>query len=213
MSLSSSSSPSSSSSDIIHYYGKNKIINHDATVFSALTSSLLQCAGEASKNSSFRELKTELESFVGYILEPDSKLKQYQLELMTDSVVPYLNKMMGTRLSLDKSRFDQLFVLLKLLGRGEGSIKLEEHPAVILSRIDKVIVDINSKGGLWKSELAKNLDRGVAKQWSPILGKVLHLVKFIEFSNSVIPLCTLLASSSSSFFLSFFSFSPAFSRQ
>ena len=96
----------------------------------------------------------------------------YKLQMLNDAVLPYIkDKMLSNmRLSLEKVRFIQIQQLLLHLSPSSSSFSCaHEHPALVLTAVDRLVEEIKRERSLWPSELATSLDSAAQKQWIPIL--------------------------------------------
>lgn len=105
-------------------------------------------------------------------------IRQYQLEILCDAVIPYLETILARKASLfstsrpvDASRYrllNELFQQLYLRNISDGGI--DEHPSIILQAIeDTVLAEICKQKNFWKSDLQTKLEGAIEKQWKPIL--------------------------------------------
>ena len=121
------------------------------------------------QNALWKSLLNQLEDISKMTSSPSFISSRYKFEILSEAIVPYLEKMLVPRFSLDNKRFVQLQMLLtELAPRGNQEL-LIIHPAVILLKIDQIVLEIKREKSLWPSELACALEIATQKQWKPIL--------------------------------------------
>lgn len=165
---------------IVPYYGRNCLIVPTDVAYQKAVDSFIDVSTSIANISITKNhhlwtsLSEELGKFSQIFLDPDTPLMRYQLEILVDSIIPYLQDV-KTQIHTQPTRFTQIQDLLKILsmndvspmtpGTGERSI----HPCHTLLRIESVIVIINRERGFFKSKLSTALESGVRKQWAPII--------------------------------------------
>jgi hypothetical protein len=128
-----------------------------------LTISAAEIKKAAIKDASWNTLLSDVSNLTTYLCDPSSQIKQFQLELIQEGVLPYL-KTMQNRFIIDKKRFIQVSTILSAI-----SFSDHVHPASTLQAIDNVIAEIDKTNYIWKSTLQENLEKSVDKQWQPII--------------------------------------------
>jgi len=122
-----------------------------------------------------------------------SNIKQYQIIIINDAIIPYISQMTG-RMVLEQKRFRQIIDLISIvfhdsnhkpipigvdniyMNINTSNIRTQshttqhtQHPSFILNHVDELICEINNEGGFWKSELSKLLTNTSNVLWRPIL--------------------------------------------
>jgi hypothetical protein len=101
------------------------------------------------------------------MMNPDSTIVRYQLEIVNDCLLPYITKLKA-RFYTDKERVHQLSLIMDALSIQHDTQGI--HPAISLTMLEKVREEIRDKQSyFWKSELLGILDPALEKQWRPIL--------------------------------------------
>lgn len=166
--------------NLVPYFGRNAVVLPTDKVYQTAVELFLDVSTSIakiapSKNSPlWTNLSEELGKFSDGFLDPEVPIKRYQLDLLIESIIPYLQDIKN-QIQIQPARFSQIQHLLRILsgsdtsavnsGVGEGG----SHPCHSLIKIQTVILTINREGGLWKSKLSKALEEGVRKQWAPII--------------------------------------------
>lgn len=163
--------------NIVPYFGRNGIVAPTDVAYLKAVESLIDVSTSIAKiapsksNHLWATLSEELGKFSQGFLDPDVPKKRYQLDLLVETVIPYLQEA-KSQLHTQPSRFNQIQSLLRVLSESDvsqGTREHASHPCHSLKKIETIIVSINREGGLWKSKLSKALEDGVSKQWAPII--------------------------------------------
>ena len=184
----------SNSQGIVKYYGRACYIDCDDDILKKVKLEVSEICVLVERKKSDKQWKSLLDDLTNLeiLLHSSSSssssvlpIRRYQLDIIVDSIFPYIREL-NSRMTIEPSRYDQLKHLLDtLLSNPDDNVQDElavnNHPALILNRIETIIVEIenNSGYGLWRSSLATSLSRAVKKQWHPILSdtqKSLQLV-------------------------------------
>ena len=168
--------PTSSSRELIPYYGRCVSLSVVDDIVQTTSKTLKDFAEKIDNRSdqNWQSLKGQLTAVVDKLNDEAniSCRSRFRLELLNDAVIPYLTKM-KSRLSLEKSRFSQMERLIYLLSANTSfSPTQDAHPSVTLQEIDKMIWDVNSTGGWFKSEMASLLEASVDRQWRPMVSEM-----------------------------------------
>jgi hypothetical protein len=155
----------------IKFYGRSGEVDKTEPAYNKVVGELIDCASAVSKiaqqnegNALWKELGTELAQLTDYIVNPERQHKRYELEIVGDCLMPYLGKLQG-RMHMDLARFRQLSSIIQCIVHSA-----DEHPAILLQSLDGIVAEIQrNRSYLWKSELLTHLEKGVEKQWRPIL--------------------------------------------
>eukprot|EP01041_Mallomonas_annulata_P013302 gene13302-28176_t len=159
---------------VVKYFGRDVIISSANLLVRQSIQELRKIISDFSvaeitnKDEKWLGLKEDLIRLTNNLLQPDVILKRYRVELLNDALIPYLKKMKG-RINIDNDRFQQLRMLIFLCDNQNASLHSHTHPAETLLEFDKIIKQINTKRGWWKSELAVALEHATQKQWLPVL--------------------------------------------
>ena len=163
--------------NIVPYFGRNGVVAPTDVAYLKAVESLIDVSTSIAKiapsksNHLWATLSEELGKFSQGFLDPDVPKKRYQLDLLVETVIPYLQEA-KSQLHTQPSRFNQIQSLLRVLSESDvsqGTREHASHPYHSLKKIETIIVSINREGGLWKSKLSKALEDGVSKQWAPII--------------------------------------------
>ena len=162
---------------IIPYFGRNGVVAPTDVAYLKAVEALIDVSTSIAKiapsksNHLWVTLSEELGKFSQGFLDPDVPKKRYQIDLLVETVLPYLQEA-KSQLHTQPSRFNQIQAILRVLSESDVSQGTKEHashPYHSLKKIETIIVSINREGGLWKSKLSKSLEDGVSKQWAPII--------------------------------------------
>ena len=163
--------------NLVPYFGRNGVVAPTDVAYLKAVESLIDVSTSIAKiapskgNHLWATLSEELGKFSQGFLDPDVPKKRYQLDLLVETVIPYLQEA-KSQLHTQPSRFNQIQAILRVLSESDVSQGTKEHashPYHSLKKIETIIVSINREGGLWKSKLSKALEDGVSKQWAPII--------------------------------------------
>lgn len=161
---------------IVPYYGKDRLVERTDVTYQKAVDSFIEASTKIAeiaikkKDHLWTSLSEELGKFSQIFLDSDAPLKQFQLEILVDSIIPYLQEVKN-QLHTQSTRFIQIQDLLQILSVSDRTVTGEKnnHPCHTLLKIESVIVTINRERGLWKSKLSTMLEAGVKKQWAPII--------------------------------------------
>jgi hypothetical protein len=162
---------------IVPYFGRNGVVAPTDVAYLKAVEALIDVSTSIAKiapsksNHLWATLSEELGKFSQGFLDPDVPKKRYQIDLLVETVIPYLQEA-KSQLHTQPSRLNQIQAILRVLSEGDVSQGTKEHashPCHSLKKIETIIVSINREGGLWKSKLSKALEDGVSKQWAPII--------------------------------------------
>jgi hypothetical protein len=119
----------------------------------------------SSQKSSWHHVADQLSEFrLNVEHSADQSIALYKMELLSETVLPYLNKLKG-RFHTDDARSRQIQEIVGALNQ----INIP-HPAVSLLAIEKVRDEIKANSGyFFSSELLTLLNNSLDKQWRPIL--------------------------------------------
>ena len=171
----------SNQEDIVPYFGRDGVVVTSDTIYQLAAESLIEASTSiattalSKKLPMWTSLSEELARFCKGFLDPEVPIKRYQLDLLVEALIPYLQDRKN-QLHTTASRFSQIETLLRILSGSDsshvspGSAEISNHPYHSLIKIERLIVDINREGGMWKSKLSTALQQGVKKQWEPIIG-------------------------------------------
>eukprot|EP01038_Epipyxis_sp_PR26KG_P011914 gene11914-15943_t len=162
---------------VVKFYGNSGLVPHSHPVYVSTLAKLtgntteiakIANANKLSKSSASDELLwngllDDMSILTNYLSNPESNVKRYQLDLILQGLLPYVGNM-TKKMHLDKIRFQQINTLISNLTNTDSY-----HPAIVLSSIDLIVIDIKSKNYFWKSELQTTLENAVARQWTPII--------------------------------------------
>jgi len=97
-------------------------------------------------------------------------LRRFQLDLIREAVIPYIEKIMEPRLSLDVKRFQQIHAVRYAIC-DIPYLPGNDHPSHSLLAVDEIIEDVrrSSSSYLWPSNFLTTLEAAAKKQWDPIL--------------------------------------------
>mmetsp|Transcript_15979 Transcript_15979/g.23325 ORF Transcript_15979/g.23325 Transcript_15979/m.23325 type:complete len:398 (-) Transcript_15979:1757-2950(-) len=135
------------------------------------------CTSVETDSMRWQNLKDDISSVLELLHTPSTEsnnssrvLKRYQLDLITDALLPYIRKMSEPRISLDPQRFQQIHSVRYAIC-DIPYIAGNDHPCYTLLAIDEVIDDLKiaNKFNLWPSTFLSALESAVSKQWDPIL--------------------------------------------
>ena len=167
--------------NIVPYFGRDGVVVPTDLIYQQAIESLIDASTSIAaialsrKAPMWTSLSEELAQFSHGFLDPKIPIRRYQLDLLVETVIPYLQDRKN-HMHTNASRFSQIESLLRILSGGDtsqsspGGADSGNHPYHSLIKIEKLIVLINREGGLWKSKLSTSLEEGVRKQWSPIIG-------------------------------------------
>jgi hypothetical protein len=172
---------------IVPYLGRDGNVQNTDNVYQEAIVSLLDLTEKTSKLSAAKKdpvwsnLCSELSSFTNGLLDSKRPIKRYQLDLLLDTVVPYLQEIQG-RFHTDNTRFSQIKSVLQIINETDDTSSFNSthmntengeifvnHSYHSLIKLEKLIKEIDRQGGLWRSKLSQLLEQGVKKQWSPII--------------------------------------------
>ena len=171
----------SNQESIVPYFGRDGVISTGDIMYQMAAESLIDASTSIATTALVKKLpmwtslSEELARFSQGFLDPEVPIKRYQLELLVEAVIPYLQDRKN-QMHTTASRFAQIETLLRILSGSDsshtspGSAEVGNHPYHSLIKIDKLITQINREGGMWKSKLSTALEQGVKKQWEPIIG-------------------------------------------
>ena len=124
---------------------------------------------------SWRDLKDDIDSVVALLGSSDASsnqrlLSRFQLDLIREAVIPYIEKIMEPRLSLDVKRFQQIHAVRYAIC-DIPYLPGNDHPSHSLLAVDEIIEDVrrSSSSYLWPSNFLTTLEAAAKKQWDPIL--------------------------------------------
>lgn len=151
----------------IKYFGRSEIIPKGAAKFQQLVDLLSNnytaIAKTAQKDALWQGLADDVKKFNQYFMESDAPMREYQIDILTDAILPYIDAMVS-RFHFDKQRFIQISHIFESVRQSEN-----RHPIVLLNAIDPIVGELKSSSYLFKSTLLVSLERAVLKQWRPIL--------------------------------------------
>jgi len=164
--------------ELVPFYGRNLPLTQEHPLFQKVLRSLVELRTSLNKitvsnkgENQWKHLSNSLDEFTTTFVNPHSPPKRYQVDVLLDAVIPYLQEIQG-RIHTDVTRFHQLEQILSILSTANSNVSIPTEPTSYdtLLRIDNVIVDIDRQGGLnlWKSSLSTRLSSAVKKQWDPI---------------------------------------------
>jgi hypothetical protein len=114
--------------------------------------------------STWKDFSSVIADFVEHLNDPHYPVRVYQIELTKEIILPYLNSLKG-RIHTDPVRHSQMTdIMTAILG-----CRTDSHPAYCLLSLETVLKDVKSRSYFFQSELATVLERGVTKQWLPII--------------------------------------------
>lgn len=166
--------------NLVPYFGRNAVVLPTDKVYQTAVELFLDVSTSIAKiapsknNQLWTNLSEELGKFSSGFLDPEVPIKRYQLDLLVESIIPYLQDIKN-QIQIQPARFSQIQHLLRILSGSDSSVVSSgvgeggSHPCHSLIKIQTVILAINREGGLWKSKLSKALEEGVRKQWAPIV--------------------------------------------
>ena len=166
--------------NIVPYFGRDGVVVPTDLVYQQAVESLIDASTSIAaialsrKTPMWTSLSEELALFSHGFLDPKIPIRRYQLDLLVETVLPYLLDRKN-QIHTNASRFLQIETLLHILSGSDSSqtnlreVGVGNHPYHSLIKIEKVIILINREGGLWKSKLSTSLEQGVKKQWAPII--------------------------------------------
>ena len=171
-------STTSQSQELVPFYGRNTSLTQDHPLFQKALRSLVELRSSLNKitvsnkgENQWKHLSNSLDEFTTSFVNPQCPPKRYQVDVLLDAVIPYLQEIQG-RIHTDVTRFHQIEQILSILSTVNSNTSVPTEPTSYdtLLRIDNVIVDIDRQGGLniWKSSLSTRLSSAVKKQWDPI---------------------------------------------
>lgn len=150
------------------YYGSEVVVQKDSEVVQVVIRDLLYASADLkTNNAEWTALMKELDEVVKRLETFPSPLFQYQLDLLRDVVVPYLQKLQG-RFHTDQARQRQVLDVLYV-----STLTSIRHPADALLLLDDLTARIRRSGGItsfyFKSELLTVLEVYLDKKWRPLL--------------------------------------------
>jgi hypothetical protein len=142
-----------------------KIVARTDGTYTSLFLSLEEFTSSQINNESvWKDFSSVIADFLEHLNDPHYPVRRYQIELTKEIILPYLNSLKG-RIHTDPVRNRQMTdIMTAILG-----CRTDSHPAYCLLSLEVVLRDVNSRGYFFKSELATVLERGVNKQWLPII--------------------------------------------
>lgn len=159
-----------SSSSLVKYCGRAVVASSKDPDYKSVVQRLLSLTQDLQQNGSYRTdadwnaFFADLSAFTNHIVNPDIEIQRFQVDLISESLLPYITKLKG-RFYTDKARVRQLSDIMYALTHSD-----KHHPAFTLLVLEQVRNDIQGKQSyFWKSELLSILDTALAKQWRPIL--------------------------------------------
>lgn len=169
MSITSSRAPDSNG--VVVFYGRCGEVSRTNSTFQSTLRKLVQIHESIvviSNNNGqeiWKNFEKDVSSLTNYMLNPDQRVLQYQMELIQEGLLPYLGSLKG-RMHVDNQRFKQISTIIRIILNNQN-----DHPALVLQRVDDIVLDIknNAKFHLWKSELLTTLETATEKQWEPIV--------------------------------------------
>jgi hypothetical protein len=151
---------------LVKFHGNALMVPHESPVYKIAQEELIKVTSELQKVSggTWETTGASLKGLVQKISDPNSRIQQYQIDLIREVLVPYLKKQRD-RYFTDQARVRQLNEIIFAL-----SLHGKQHPAISLNMLEKVKTEIQSNQSyLWKSELLTALETSLAKQWLPIV--------------------------------------------
>ncbi len=116
-------------------------------------------------DNEWKQFFEDLTAFTNHMVNPQSQIHRYQLEIICDCLLPYITKLKA-RFYTDKERVRQLSLIMYALSIKDSTM----HPAICLSYLEGIKEEIQGRQSyFWKSELLGILDSALEKQWRPIL--------------------------------------------
>jgi hypothetical protein len=164
-------------SHIVPYLGRDGKVQNTESIFQEAIVCLLDLTEKTTKLSASKKdplwsnLCAELSSFTNGLLDPKKPIRRYQLDLLMDTVVPYLLEIQG-RFHTDNTRFLQIKSVLQIINETDDTSSFSSntntdgevfvnHSYHSLIKIEKLIKEIDRQGGLWRSKLSQLLEQGI----------------------------------------------------
>ena len=157
---------------VVKFFGRSIEVHPSEPTFAstvdgllATTGTVVEYAKKQRNNALWKGLEEDLTALTNYVLNPESRLRRFQIDLLNEVLVPYLRKMTG-QWRVDEYRFRQVrTVVHSLIVRD-----VQEHPAVCLLALDDVANEIRANQSyMFRSELLNVIETATAKQWQPIV--------------------------------------------
>eukprot|EP01039_Chlorochromonas_danica_P009382 gene9382-10362_t len=151
------------------YYGSQELVQSESADSRLVVTNLLYLKGELQAQKGWERVNAELDKLITQLeatppASPSSALLyKYQMELLRQVVVPYLQKLKG-RFHTDEKRQSQLLDVLYFVTNPPI-----HHPAEALLRLETVAEDIRRQGFYFKSELLLALEGYLQTQWRPLI--------------------------------------------
>lgn len=147
-------------------YGNEVIVRKNDPKVQDAIRGLMYCLADLKSKSNWQLLVKDLERTISHLERMPSPMYSFQLDLINDVVVHYMQQLNG-RFHTDDARQHQLIEIVDI-----ATINCMSHPAELLIVLDNIVDKIRRNRGItsfFKSELQTLLEVYLQKKWRPIL--------------------------------------------
>mmetsp|Transcript_13247 Transcript_13247/g.14341 ORF Transcript_13247/g.14341 Transcript_13247/m.14341 type:complete len:379 (+) Transcript_13247:76-1212(+) len=150
---------------VIKFRGRSASVSHDQPSYKKTVETLtIYAHNKINNEEKWKDFNQIAKDFLEHLKNPNYQLKQYQIDLIQDTVLSYLSSLNG-RFHTDPSRVRQITDIMTAILIAYN----DDHPAPCLLSLEKILKDVNSGSYFFQSQLSGYLRNGIEKQWKPII--------------------------------------------